>query len=80
MRIGLPKVHGQICIGLPTVHGRFGIGPPQVSHAIGPTRFPVGEFRVTIAIMQEKHYNVLFEIEFKRHIYQFGTNIIFLDE
>ena len=62
--IGLPKMHGRIHIGLPKVHGRFRIVPPQVFHPIWPHQISTfGEFRCTIAIMQEKHQHVLFEIE-----------------
>ena len=64
IRIGLPKMHGRIRIGLPKVHGQFRIGPPQVFHPICPHLIStVGEFRCTIAMMQEKHQNYLFEIE-----------------
>ena len=64
IRIGLPKVHGRFLIGLPKVHGRFRIGPFQAFHPICLHYiFTVGEFRCTIAIMQETHQNVLLEIE-----------------
>ena len=64
IRIGLPKMHGRIGIGLRKVHGQFRIGLPQVFHPICPHYIStVGEFPCTIAIMQEKHQNVLFEKE-----------------
>ena len=64
IHIGLPKMHGLIRIGLPKVHGRFRIGPPQDFHPICPHLIStVGEFGSTIAIMQEKHQNDLFELE-----------------
>ena len=59
IRIGLPKLRGRIRIGLPKVYGRFCIGPPQVFHPICPPLIStVGEFRCTIAKMQEKRQNV----------------------
>ena len=64
IRISLPKMPCWIRIGLSKVHGRFRIGPPQVVHPICPLQIStVGEYRCTIGIMQEKHQNVLFEIE-----------------
>ena len=65
-------MHGRIRIGLPKVHGRFPTGPPQVFHPICPLWIStVGEFRCTIAIMQEKRQNVLLEI--KWILYSYGA-------
>ena len=45
------------------VHGQFRIGSPQFFHPICPHLIStVGELRCNIAIMQEKHQHVLFEI------------------
>ena len=71
IRIGLPKMHVRICIGLPKVHGWVRIGPPQVFHPICPHFIStVGEFQCTIAFMQEKHKNVIFEKEVRKPFIQ----------
>ena len=63
IHIGLPEMHGQIRIGLPKIHGQFRIGPPQVFHLICPHLISTVRDLQCIVIMEEKHQNVLFEIE-----------------
>ena len=59
-------MYGRIHIGLSKVDGWFRKGPPQAFNLIRPLYIStVGEFRCTISIMQQKHQNVLFIIEWQ---------------
>ena len=65
IRNGLPKMNGWIRIDLPKVHRWFRINPPQVFHQICTCLIStVEDFWCTIGTLQEKHKNVLFEIEY----------------
>ena len=62
-RIGLPKIHRRFRIGPPKIKRRFRIGPPQVTPDLLLPDSTVGKFWGTMAIMEEKQQNFLFEIE-----------------
>ena len=65
IRIGHPKMNGRIRIGLPKMHGSLLVFLKCMDgYVLAHLRLStVGEFLCTIAIMQEKHQNALFEIE-----------------
>ena len=62
-RIGLPKILRRFCIGPTKIHRWFCIGSPQVTLFFVPPEFYSQWILCTMAIMQEKQQNFLFEIE-----------------